>query len=157
MLHVCLSYFESHAKYEDGFARDGRSTFYFKTGVKSVFQQLNQWPTTAVDPFLNILYEAARCGLYHGSMTLAGIVLTSKIGSTVAFDATHNLIALNPHRLPVDLKAHLGEYVARLRDVSQTRLRQNFEKRFNFDNGITSAAVQAPLVLADSEESGSIG
>jgi hypothetical protein len=157
VLHVCLSYFESHAKYEDGFASHGKSAFYFKKGVKTVFQQLNQWPTTAVDPFLDTLYEAARCGLYHGSMTLAGIVLTGSIGSTVAFNQKHNRIALNPHRLPVDLKGHLGDYVTKLRDMSQTVLRQNFEKRFNFDNGITGAAGQALPVSAAAEESGSIG
>jgi len=42
-------------------------------------------------------------------------------------------IIVNPHLLVPKLKAHLDDYVARLRDVNNTDLRAKFEVRYDFD------------------------
>lgn len=156
VLQVCLSYFESHAKHEDGFAQDGHSKRFFRKGVRTVFQDLAKWSPATVDPFLDRLYETARCGLYHASKTLDGIILTGSINSTLAYNNTRKLIALNPHRLPKDLQHHANKYVEKLRDPLQIILRTNFEKRFNYDYNITASSTFQTLAGGKTEDSGSM-
>ncbi len=85
---VILSYFETIAKYRDGYAIDnpGRSKEYFKQGFISCLTNrleisnngllaINLDVLTRRDGVLDIIYAQARCGLYHGSMLREKIIL----------------------------------------------------------------------------------
>lgn len=141
VLQICLSYFETIAKYEDGYDRSGDSRNYFKMGVKSVFPRL---AAQHLEPLLDKLYVGARCGLYHGSMTCFGVAVSGDTAEAIVYDAAQGSLTINPHRLPSELAAHLRSYRQKLSDASQTRLRTNFEKRFDMEYPVrvTTAALQ---------------
>ncbi len=138
VLHIVLSYFEMIAKYQDGFTGRAKSEYYFKQGVYSVFPQLKTGPSQIVDSLLDVLYSGGRCSLYHSGITDPRIILTYGIKDPMAFDAQKSTLVINPHLLPSGLKAHLKDYVKQLRDVNNSVLRENFEKRFDFDASQTS-------------------
>jgi len=134
VLHIILSYFEMIAKFQDGFAHNGQSIPYFKKGVLSVFGAfiLRAHPEDVVHDLLQVLYLGARCGLYHGGITDRRIVLTGEPEVPIAFDPQHRRLVINPHRLVPALKSHLEGYGRQLRDPTNTQLRENFERRFDF-------------------------
>ena len=129
-LDIVVSYFEMIAKYEAGFT--GReSEKYFKQGVYSVFPEFKnisppaQTPLSPVgnvvsliDVVLDLMYEGIRCGLYHSGITNGKIFLTGEIETPMAFDLQHQMLIVNPHLLVPKLKAHLQNYVKRLRDTN---------------------------------------
>jgi hypothetical protein len=53
--------------------RNGQSKGFFRRGVRIVFPHLDSQAPQAVDEFLDLLYSATRCGLYHGAITHQGI------------------------------------------------------------------------------------
>lgn len=144
-LDIVFSYFEMIAKYEDGFARAGKSEDYFKAGVYSVFPEFRHVPAPAtplspignvvsiVDIALDLMYEGIRCGLYHSGITNGRIMLTGEIKTPMAFELQNQMLIVNPHLLVPKLKAHLADYVGRLKDVNSTDLRTKFEARYDFD------------------------
>lgn len=133
VLNIALSYFEMIAKYQDGFTRKDKSKYYFKQGVYSVFPQLKKGPLKIVDSLMDVLYSGGRCGLYHSGITDPRIILTGDIKFRMEFDAERSRLIINPHLLIPALKVHLKDYGEQLRDVNNSLLRKNFEKRFDFD------------------------
>ena len=134
VLQILLSYFETIAKYQEGYAKEGQSKKYFKKGVHSVFPDLASESPKLVNQFLDHLYANARCGLYHSSMTLAGVALGKVSESSMGFSEEHKQLVINPHLLPQTLKNHFATYCNELRDPSNAGLQEKFEKRFDFDN-----------------------
>lgn len=132
-LQICLSYFETIGKYEAGCCKKGESEKHFKLGLKSVFPYLRRIPEERFDRLAARVYSAARCGLYHASQTGPGVLLRRQ-RSVLRFDAPRGVVFIDPHRLPVTLKAHLCAYRRRLERARSKRLRTNFEERFDFDN-----------------------
>ncbi len=133
VLNIVLSYFEMIAKYQDGFTQHTKSEYYFKQGLYSVFPDLKKQSSTIADNLLDILYYGCRCGLYHGGMTDTSIVVTGETEFPLVFDSHELRLKINPHLLVPALKLHLAEYGAMLKDKTNTVLRQNHEKRFDFD------------------------
>lgn len=137
VLQICLSYFETIGHYQRINAATTTSTDFFKEGVRAVFPQLGQGHQADVDAFLATLYKKARCGLYHDSMTRTGIALGQPgQGVAMRFNPLNKVIVIDPHVLPKTLKTHLNSYRDMLLDPSNVDLRQNFEAKFNSDNGI---------------------
>lgn len=148
VLDIVFSYFEMIAKYEAGFT--GReSEKYFKLGVYSVFPELKNVPPPAptplspvgnvlslVDAVLDLMYEGVRCGLYHSGITNGKIFLTGEINTPIAFELQNQMLVVNPHLLVPRLKAHLRDYIARLRDINNLDLRTRFETRYDFDTRV---------------------
>jgi hypothetical protein len=132
-LHIVLSYFEMIAKYQGGFTEEGKSKYYFKEGVYAVFPQLKTEDSEIVNSLLDALYSGARCGLYHAGMTDRRIVIFRGIDKPFAFDTKESRLIINTNLLIEALKAHLKRYEKQLRDNNNSRLRENFEKRFDFD------------------------
>jgi len=147
-LDIVVSYFEMIAKYEAGFT--GReSEKYFKYGVYSVFPEFKHISPSAqtplspvgkgvslIDVVLDLMYEGIRCGLYHSGITNGKIFLTGEIETPMAFDLQHQMLIVNPHLLVPKLKAHLQNYVKRLRDTNNADLRAKFEVRYDFDTRV---------------------
>jgi hypothetical protein len=132
-LLIVLSYFEMIAKYIEGYQATGRSRYYFRTGVYHVFPQLGTAPQVIVDDLLGTLYEGARCGLYHSALTTSRIVLTGATTTSMAFNAATSMLIINPHLLVPALKRQLKNYEYQIKDITNTQLRQKFERRFDFD------------------------
>ena len=133
VLHLCLSYFETIAKYEAGYTGDDQSKKYFKLGLASVFPSLRRSQSAVFEKRSKLLYKAGRCGLYHVSQTSRGILL-GKPPSALRFAPKMNFVQVNPSLLPKVLKKHLAAYRERLLRPRNKRLRQCFEKRFKHDN-----------------------
>lgn len=132
-LHICLSYFEMIGKYEAGYNQDDASTKHFKLGLKSVFPYLRRSPSARFDKVAELLYKAARCGLYHAAQTGPGILLRRQ-RSVLRFNSRRGSITIDPHRLPVLLQDHLLTYRRRLEGGRNVKLCQDFEARFDHDN-----------------------
>jgi len=137
VLQILLSYFETIAKYEAGFVprrKEGKSEQFFKKGVHSVFPRLVSENPGHVEHLLDTLYSKARCGLYHSSMTGVGVAIGAIDDKAIALDSAGSVLVINTHRLPGALKQHLAEYRDKLLEPSNSELRRNFEKRFDFDH-----------------------
>ena len=147
-LDIVVSYFEMIAKYEDGFI-GRKSEEYFKKGVYSVFPEFKNIPpptqpplspvgnvVSLIDVVLDLMYEGIRCGLYHSGITNGKIFLTGEIKTPMRFELQNQMLIVNPHLLVPKLKAHLQDYVVRLRDVNNTDLRAKFEVRYDFDTRV---------------------
>jgi hypothetical protein len=135
VLHVVMSYFESVAKFRDGFCSRGESSAYFKRGFEWVFQEVRQLPDERRDELLGMFYEKVRCGLYHTGMTGTRILLTGEIPVPIQInikEADIVVIAINPHSIVVPLRAHLSDYLRELRNPANEQLRRNFESRFDW-------------------------
>jgi hypothetical protein len=136
VLQICLSYFETIAQYQRLKPKTTDSED-FKAGVHAVFPELSTGNQANIDAFLGTLYKNARCGLYHSSMTRAGVGLGQPgNGIAMAFIPLHKQLVIDPHVLPKALKKHLGRYCDQLLDPNNKELRQNFETMFNKDNGL---------------------
>ena len=133
VLHIILSYFETIAKYSDGFVHHGQSEHYFKQGVQFVFPPIAQIPAYVRDAILLDLYRGARCGLYHASMTAAHIELGTIEQGDITYDPNTRRLIIDPHNLTKTLRAHLVGYGLHLRDLANVDLRTKFEARFDFD------------------------
>lgn len=133
VLHLCLSYFETIAKYEQGYTGEGESKKHFKLGLASVFPSLRRAPSAVFERRSELLYKAGRCGLYHGSQTSKGILL-GEPPSALRFAPTRNYVQINSSLLPKVLKRHFERYCNRLLRRRSKVLRHSFELRFNHDN-----------------------
>jgi hypothetical protein len=122
------------AKTEEGYAQPGKSGEHFKRGVLSVFPSLRNPPVPITDELLEILYSGGRCGLYHGGLTDSRIVLLSDIKAPMGFDTAHKKLLINPHRLVPAIKKHFRQFEARLRNPNNIELRENFERRFDYED-----------------------
>jgi hypothetical protein len=135
-LSVCMSYFEMIGKYEAGYTGERKSLKHFGNGLKSVFSEIASWRDEQQKKFIVGLYHRVRCGFYHVPMT--GPKEGVESGNYCIAINDNEDIFINPHRLPVRLLKHLGEYRDRLLHASQAKLRTNFERRFDKDNGISA-------------------
>jgi len=129
ILHIVFSYFEMLGKYLDGYT--GReSKKYFLRGVKATFPEIGNY----ADDLLDLLYSSVRNGLYHTGMTKINVALLSSIQGSIGFNAERKLLAINPDRLVEDLDIRFHQYLDELRNPQNAKLRENFEKRFDYDN-----------------------
>jgi len=92
------------------------------------------------EPLGKAMYEEVRCCLYHIGSTSGKVRLSSQFPTAfimISLGSSTNLIKLeiNPHHLTKDLLKHIDIYARMLLDKTQTELRANFEKRFDFDVG----------------------
>lgn len=141
VLHIVLSFFESIAKYRDGFCQKGHSNEYFKKGFELVFPEIRQKiaNTTQRQEFLDNFYDNVRCGIYHVSLTGSNVMITGDLNAVLHIQ--EHSITINPHQIVNPLEIYLRNYVRDLRDTKNIELRAKFEARFDFDSGISSTTI----------------
>ena len=145
VLHICLSYFETIGHYRAPANQGSRESF--KAGVQAVLPELQRVPEEARKRLLKVLYQNARCGLYHNSRTCRGVGLGQPPnGEAIAYDPDARLLVISPERLPHTLKCHLERYRMELLDPINTDARQNFEHRFDKDFGTNQSPPPANSV-----------
>ena len=86
------------------------------------------------------MYEEVRCALYHIGSTSGKIRLSSQFPTRFIMITNGNTgklssLDINPHHLTKELLKHIDLYSELLLDDTNTKLRSNFEKRFDFDVG----------------------
>lgn len=133
LLHIVFSYFEMIGKYIHGYIGEEKSKYYFGKGVQATFAV-----SPAEEKFLKVLYSSVRNGLYHLGMTKINVMLRDDIPGSIGFNSEKNILAICPDRLVEDLDIRFHDYVSKLRDTKNVELRENFEKRFDYDNSDTS-------------------
>ena len=133
---IVASYFEMIAKYRDGFTEWSKSEHYFNEGVKRVFPEIGKFPAQARKTLLTLLYDRVRCGLYHSGMTGKGVILSWDAPAAVGYDSEKDTAIINPDLLADRLLHDLSVYESELKDVNNTELRANFERRFDSDFGV---------------------
>ena len=131
VLHIVMSFFESIAKYRDGYCEDDKSNEYFRKGFELIFPKVHKdLPNPTIRKcYLDFLYSKARCGLYHSSMTGAGILISNDIPHV--FDMGPAAIVINPPKLVEAMIDYLDQYLEELQ--KDTKLCKKFEKRFDFE------------------------
>lgn len=132
VLDIVLSYFETISKFHEGYCRTGKSRRHFEKGVYFVFPNLRKKPKKIVNNALNVLWEGARCGLYHDSITDRRITLTDILNVPMRFKPKTSRLTINPNKLVQALKDHLQKYCSQLQNKRNRKLRRNFEKRFDY-------------------------
>lgn len=134
VLHIVMSYFESMAKFRDGYCGKYQSKDYFKKGFNQVFR-IEGISEKDLGDMLDGLYDAVRSGLYHASMTGAGVELTGQIDGPLEIFSNDDGVyyfKINPHKIVEPLRGHLFAYLRELRDPANEDLRQKFEVRFDW-------------------------
>ncbi len=132
ILSIIVSYFEMIAKYEDGFIGSGRSAFYFRKGLLSVFPTIEPESVT----LLSSLFQNLRCGLYHSALPSARVILGSNPTGSIGFNEAHDLLMVNVELLLNDMALHFEAISAKMRNLENKELRGNVIKRFDAENKI---------------------
>jgi hypothetical protein len=130
VLNIIFSYFEMLAKYRHGYVGRGKSVEHFKLGVRLVFPAIEP----EYEELLNRLYARVRSGLYHTGMIQPGIMLTGNVQGSIGYNYLTHAIIINPDQLAHDLRIHFEHVATALKDPTKTALRENFEKRFDYDS-----------------------
>ena len=131
VLDIIMSYFEMIAKYHDGYT-GLKSRPYFEKGVHLVFPELKDKDSHLVKDVLDILYKGTRCGLYHSGVTDNRVLLMGGEYQPITLYSNRKVV-INPHKLVLVLKKHFNDYITQLKYTDNSKLRQNFEKRFDED------------------------
>ncbi len=145
VLHIVMSFFESIAKYREGYCKNNASKRFFKKGFELVFPQIQEAipDFSQRDELLEKIYDDIRCGLYHASLTGTGIVITGQTNSIIEIHT--NVIIMNPHRIVEPLEIYLRNYIRDLCDTKNIELREQFEARFEFDSRMSSTLISSSL------------
>jgi RIO-like serine/threonine protein kinase len=136
-----MSYFEMIGKYEEGYTdtKGRKSGFYFEIGFRFLFAEelalLTDKAKQILPKLIHKIYSDARCGMYHTGLTKSNIYLTDGEAQVIKF--YENAIDINPQKLVQLIKTHFNHYIEQLKNPDNVILRQHFEKRFNFDSGLT--------------------
>ncbi len=112
--------------------------------MKQVFPSIECWPENAKTTLLDFVYEKVRCGLYHTAMTLSDILISRDFDFPLQLaqvEYTHDdgtqetryQVHINVRLLVDSIESHFSRLESELRDKNNAPIRDNFEKRFDFD------------------------
>jgi hypothetical protein len=130
LLYIVISYFETIAKYRDGFVGVDQSKVYFKKGVGEVFPDIEP----EAENLLNTLYASVRSGLYHIGRTGSNVILNDGTPGSIGYNSENDFIMINPEMLVDDVLFHFKRYATELRNSNNTEFRKNFERKFDSDD-----------------------
>lgn len=145
VLQLSLAYFEGYAIYRNGSDSKGRSKKFFRQAFMEVFPHSRRGTVQGIDPspdaiekLPSLLYEEARCGLFHDGMIRHSIVLASSSApiSVSAHKITGEVgaIVIDPRKFLEAVEAHFTAYTAKLRDRNNAELRANFNSAWELKN-----------------------
>lgn len=128
-LLVVLSYIEGHAIFFKGADSKNRSRNFFRHAFSTVFG-LSGAPSNERDDAIDELYDQMRNGLFHTGMTRGKVKLSYQYQTSVNLitDASGKCtdIQVNPRLMLDSAEEHLSHYLMRLRNPSETDLRDKF-------------------------------
>lgn len=130
ILHIVFSYFEMIRKYQHGYVDNYQSKHYFYEGVRITFPEISSDEET----FLELLYSNVKNGLYHLGITKMNVILCGDIPGSIGCNPEMKILMISPDQLVEDLVFRFHYFITELRNTNNLQLRENFEKRFDFDN-----------------------
>lgn len=133
VLYICLSYFEMVARYQAGSTSHSDVGKFFKAG----FSRFIAGKPISRDPNFQtvrkVLYEGARCGLYHISTTSKGVYISGDRSESLTYDANLSRLVIHPGKLIDEICTDFKGYIAQLQNPAEASLRNNFEQKFDHD------------------------
>jgi hypothetical protein len=136
-LHLLLGFFEPHSIYLKGQDSKDQSQRFFCDGFVEVFRATGI-PESVSRRVAEVLYKEARCGLFHEGMLRERIffgrpgkalwVTFPKIDGEMDTNGEIQSIVIDARQLCFEIERYASEYVASLRDTTNTALRENFKK-----------------------------
>jgi len=142
MLMILLAIFSCVELLESlyiGESSKNKSREFFKSGFRRIYQPKPSVPIPPekyeadLDASLDELYIQARCGLMHTASPRSKVVIDKRVDVPVAisFNSTKDeveQIILNPSKALLTLDVYLSEYCSKLRNPSNSDLRDRFNK-----------------------------
>lgn len=144
VLTLLSSYFEMIASFIKGQSSVKQSAAFFSFGFLNVFSEFEGQaiaygatdPAKQLDRLAREFYKEIRCALYHEALTSGGVIVDPTAQQTVQFTvekATGDIRQLwvNPFKVVHRVETHFKEYLAKLRNPSETALRAAFEAEWD--------------------------
>jgi hypothetical protein len=151
-LSLLFGYFEPCAIYRKGEDSKGQSKAFFRAGFIEVFLKKSGYSESLLSRIADMLYDEARCGLFHEGMLREHIFFGNAPGELLItvprvdgkLDETGPIksVLIEPRKLYIVVEQHVTQYVKSLRDPSNAGLRENFKRavdlrwRINEPDGI---------------------
>lgn len=135
-LQIAFSYFEGHAILYKGEDSKNKSPQFFREGLLSVFPELHSMNEDLKKSTICIMYTDGRCGFFHAGITRSRFILRDaedgepiiRVESDPATQKIATRVFLDRRKFVDRVCQHFSEYIVRLRNSNETKLRQNFEK-----------------------------
>jgi hypothetical protein len=150
-LSLLFGYFEPFAIYRKGQDSRGQSKAFFRAGFVEVLQKAPV-SESVLGRIADLLYEEARCGLFHEGMMREHIffgnapgelmVTVPRVDGKIDENGRIQSVVIDPRKFFVVVERHVTEYLKSLRDPSNAELRENFKRtivlrwRINEPDGI---------------------
>lgn len=137
IITILFTYFENIGKYREGYTNYDRVGEFCKKGLEWVFPDINSWGDDLTTSFLNKMYTEGRCGIYHTTYPGYGILLRDNLVHPIELDKEEigtredPIIVIDYTKLPHPIALHFERYISMLRDVTNDKLRESFETRFD--------------------------
>lgn len=139
---LSLSYFEEIWTYITGTESNGHSADYFTKAFVDVFRGTQ--PSEAdLQAIGDVLYKNGRCGFFHDAVFRWRILFGATRGGALEAHKENGEISavlIQPSEFLVYLNAHLGKYIAAIRDPGQGELRRRFERIFRKQSNLDGIA-----------------
>jgi hypothetical protein len=132
-LYITLSYFELFERYRQGSVDHWWAGQKFRDGFHEFAVSIGFDGDPNYDKVRDLLYEGARCGLYHVGTTSKRVFIAGKQPKMFDYDRTLARLVIDPDLLINAMIGHFKAYVAALRISTNTVQRANFEKKFDHD------------------------
>lgn len=132
-LYITLSYFELIARYRLGSIDHKKAGARFRAGFKNFATFTGFVADPNHEAVGRLLYDGARCGLYHVGMTKQKVFIGGGRAATFDFDTGTGRLVIDPGRLIDAILLHFQSYIAELMDPANANLRANFIKKFDHD------------------------
>lgn len=131
-LLIISSYFEMIGKYRAGYIGFDHSRHFFKEGLIYTFPDIPFDSEVLITKF----YQGVRNGLYHAGMTMPNVYIVDDIPGSFGFQEESHALMISPDRFIDDISIRFDNFAHELRNHKNDELRNNFEIRFDSDNGL---------------------
>jgi hypothetical protein len=126
VLKLICSLFELFGKHVEGYLDNDKSRHHFDVCFKAIYA--DTYEKRASDLF----YRYIRNPLYHTGFVSPNVLITENISHPFGYD-DKDILLLNISILLTDLKTGASDYINALKNPENIILRENFEKRFDFE------------------------
>lgn len=127
VLMITFSYIEGVAQFRYGETSENNSQSIFSRKFKEIFNKGGQ-SLEHMDKIIKIIYESARCGLFHDGMSRGHFNITREIPTPIGYIPDINTVIINPIHFLSNVKKDFEEYILLLKDEKNQDLRNNFQK-----------------------------
>jgi hypothetical protein len=145
---LSLSYFEGISIYLRGEDSRNRSRQFFRDGFVDVFRP-SRLEAALLERVADVLYEDGRCGFFHDAMVRPRVFFSDHFGEPLVIalpkvngviDPAGEIQSIVVHcpKYFEYLEGHFTKYVARLRNSSESDLRQKFQAVCDLKWGLSS-------------------